>query len=57
MPPPDAGDSADPEGTPTLMTPEAAMVALAGMLPEACGVKAGDWTRTNPSIGVWALLD
>ena len=57
MPPPDAGDSADPEGTPTLMTPEAAMVALAGILPEACGVKAGDWTRTNPSIGVWALLD
>lgn len=40
-----------------MMTPEAAMVALAGIFPEACGVKAGDWTRTNPSIGVWALLD
>lgn len=54
---PDTGDSADPDGKTTLTTPEAAILAWLGILPETCGVKAGGWTTTNPSIGVGALLD
>ena len=55
--PPDSGDSPDPEGIMTVLTPEAAVFSSAGIPPETCDVKDGDWTRTKPSAGVGALFD
>lgn len=55
--PPDTGDSGDPEGTLTLATPEATILAWVGIPPDACGVKAGGWTTIKSSTGVGALLD